>query len=309
MNNKKKLVMGTIFFLASLLFLFIAGTGFITNFLAYVCLFIIAGHGWNLLGGYVGEISFGHAAFFGIGAYIVALPVGYGYKFPLLLTVLVGGIVAALFASIISLPLLRIKGFPFLVGTYGLGFVMLTIFINSDTLFATRGIFIPKLNQHLLYAIIYLTTIVVTIFVAWLVEQNIGLGFKAVRDIPTAAEMVGINIFRTKATALIIGAFLCGIAGGLFALYSSFVNPSSSFGFGTSLAILLGPYIGGIGTVLGTVFGSGIVILLQEFARTTIPFRGGHHLALGMLLIFVMMTNKEGIYPGIRKLIKKFIKE
>lgn len=302
---KNKLLIGGAFFLFSLIILFTTKAGFMANFIAYMCIFIIAGHGWNLLGGYVGEISFGHAVFFGLGAYTVGLPIGYGYNFPVLLMVLVGAIVAALFAIIISIPLLRVKGFPFLVGSYGLGFVILTIFINSPKLFATRGIFIPSLNSYLLYGLIYLLTIVITLFIAWFVKQSIGLQFKAVRDVPVAAQMVGINIYRTKATALVVGAFIVGLAGGLFAVYSSFVNPHSSFGFGTSLAILLGPYIGGVGTILGPVFGGAIVIIFQEYTRSLITASGGHHLALGLLLVGVMMTNKEGIYPAIIKLLYK----
>lgn len=305
MNKNKRWLIAAVVFMLSLLILFVTDAGFIANFIAYMCLFIIAGHGWNLLGGYVGEISFGHAVFFGLGAYTVGLPIGYGYNFPVLLTVLVGGVVAALFALIISVPLLRVKGFPFLVGTYGLGFVILTIFINTPQLFATRGIFIPSFNSDLLYALIYLVAIVTTLFIGWLVEQSIGLQFKAVRDVPVAAQMIGINIYKTKATALVIGAFLVGISGGLFAVYSSFVNPHSSFGFGTSLAILLGPYIGGVGTILGPVLGGAIVIILQEYTRSLITISGGHHLALGLLLVVVMMTNKEGVYPAIIKLVNK----
>ncbi|HHU31845.1 MAG TPA: hypothetical protein GXZ50_04185, partial [Clostridia bacterium] len=82
----------------------------------------------------------------------------------------------------------------------------------------------------------------------------------------------------------------------------------NTFGSDISISILLGPYIGGIGTVAGAVIGSIIVILFQEFSRSLITVNGGHHLLLGVLLVFVMMTSKEGIYPGIRKLILKMKK-
>lgn len=309
-TNRKRLLVGAVCYLGMIGFFLLTRGGFYSNFLAYICLFIIAGHGWNLLGGYVGEISFGHAAFFGIGAYSVGLPIAYGFTgVPLLVLVVLGGFMAGFFALLLSGPLLRVKGFPFLVGTYGIGFVMQSVVVNTQALYATRGIFIPPFSQTALYLIIFGVTVGTTLFVAWLVEQNVGLRFRAVRDVPTAAQMIGISIFRTKAVALILGAFICGIAGGLFALYGSFVQPSSAFGFGTSISILLGPYIGGVGTVLGPVLGTWIVITLQEYARSSITITGGHHFALGALLVFVMMVNREGVYPGVRKLVRRLARK
>ena len=117
--------------------------------------------------------------------------------------------------------------------------------------------------------------------------------------------MIGINIYRTKAIALVIGAVLTGFAGGLYALYSSFVHPATTFETSISIFILLGPYIGGIGTVIGAAIGSVIVILFQEFSRSVVSISGGHHILLGILLVTVMMTSREGIYPGLKKLLKK----
>ena len=290
-----------------LIYVFASGGNFLANFLSYIALFVIASHGWNLLGGYIGEISFGHAVFFGIGAYTVGLPLGYGLDLPLGLLVVLGAFTASLFALMISFPLLRVQGFPFLVGTYGLGVVMQSIFIVTPALFATRGIFIPAVNKYVLYTVSLTTAALVTFLVRWLVEQNLGLRFRAVRDVPIAAQMVGINIYRTKAAALVIGAGITGLAGGLFALYGSFVNPVASFGFATSISILLGPYIGGIGTVPGAVLGTIIVIMFQEFSRSVITVNGGHYLLLGLLLVLVMMTSKEGIYPGLKKLLTRHL--
>lgn len=298
-DTKKDLIIGGIIFAIFLAILFLTDAGFMINFIAYICLFLIAGQGWNLLGGYIGEISFGHAIFFGIGAYCVGLPIGYGYKIPLFFLVILGGVVSALFAYIISFPLLRIKGFPFLIGTFGLGIVFERIFVSTPALFATRGIFIPPINRYLLYSVIAFITILVVIVTKWLVAKDIGLRFKAVRDSAIAAEMVGIDIFKTKMIALVIGAFYVGISGALYALYSSFVHPLTSFSTDTSLAILLGPYIGGVGTILGPVFGGIVVIIVQEFSRAYVTINGGHHLILGIMLVVIMLGAREGLYPTI----------
>lgn len=302
MNLKKWCLGGLAGFLIFLLVLYIDEAGFNSNFIVYSFLFIIAGLGWNLLGGYIGEISFGHAVFFGVGAYCVGLPVGYKLNIPLPLLVLLGGVVSALLAAVLSYPLLRMKGFPFLIATFGLGVVFERVFHISKPLFSTRGIFIPMVDTYVLYAAIGAITILTIIGTRWLVSRDIGLSFKAIRDAPEAAEMVGINIFKTKMTAFVIGAFLAGIAGGLFALYRSFVNPTTCFSMNISLTILLGPYIGGIGTILGTAIGAVVVLGIEEISREL--FVHGHHLFLGSILIIIMLTMREGIYPTLLKLFK-----
>ncbi len=218
--------------------------------------------------------------------------------------------VAALFAWLISYPLLRVQGFPFLVGTYGLGIIFQKIFVASPKLFATQGVFVaPVMHRYALYALVVFLAILVTLAVYWITNRDLGLRFKAVRDVPVAAQMVGVNIYRTKTIALVMGAFLCGLAGGFYVLYSGFINPSAAFDFSVSISILLGPYIGGIGTVLGTVFGTTIVIWLQEWARSAVAISGGHHMALGILLVLIMMVSREGLYPGIRKLVLDLLKK
>ncbi len=307
-DMKKDIIIGSIIFIIFLVILFLTEAGFMVNFITYICLFLIAGQGWNLLGGYIGEISFGHAVFFGIGAYCVGLPIGYGHNVPLFLLVILGGVVSAAFAYIISFPLLRIKGFPFLIGTFGLGIVFERVFVSTPALFATKGIFIPPVNRYLLYSIIVLVTILTVLLTKKLVQGDLGLKFKAVRDSSVAAEMVGVNIFNAKMLALVIGAFYVGISGALFALYSGFVHPLTSFSVDTSLAILLGSYIGGVGTVLGPVIGGTLVILIQEFSRAFIPITGGHHLVLGLMLVIIMLSAREGLYPTIKnKIIEKRI--
>ena len=299
MNIKKWCLGGIIGFLAFLVILFSDRAGYISNFIVYVFLFIIAGEGWNLLGGYIGEISFGHTVFFGLGSYCVGLPIGYGYGFPLFLLVLLGGVVSGVVAYILSYPLMRTKGFPFLIATFGLGIIFKRLFHISDFLFSTRGIFIPFMNSYLLFSVIGAVTFASIIGSRWLVDQEMGLSFKAVRDAPDAAQMVGIDIFRTKMFAFVIGAFMTGIAGGLFAIYRSFVHPVSCFDLSISMDILLGPYIGGIGTALGPVIGAFVLMGGKEIFRDFFTY--GHDLLLGLMVIIIILTMREGIYPTLRK--------
>lgn len=303
MNLKRWCLWGAACFLLFLAILFGNRAGFLSNFIVYTFLFIIAGEGWNLLGGYIGEISFGHAVFFGVGAYCVGLPIGYGYDLPLPLLVLLGGVVSAALAYILSYPLLSMRGFPFLIATFGLGIIFQKVFHISDFLFSTRGIFLPSVSNYILYSAIGAVTFASIIGTQWLVTRNIGLSFRAIRDAPDAAQMAGVNIFRTKMMAFVIGAFMTGIAGALFALYRSYVQPMTCFSMEISMAILLGPYIGGIGTVLGTAIGAFVVLGLEEVSKDL--FVHGHHLFLGAILVIIMLTMREGIYPTLCKYLEK----
>lgn len=293
------LVAGLILLAAYLVYFHASGQSYLSSFIVYICLFLIAGQGWNLLGGYIGEVSFGHAVFFGIGAYAVALPGGYGISLPVAVLVILGVLAAGLFALLISYPLLRIKGLSFLIGTFGLGVIFLNVFKSSQVLFASKGLFVDFIPPDLLYPVIVGLTIVTVIGVAILVKSPLGLSFKAVRDVPEAAQMIGIDLYQTKTKALVIGAMVTSLAGALYALYEMHITPSATFDTSISNDILLGSYVGGCGTVMGPVIGGAILIFVEETARSMITVSGGHNLVLGLILIFVMMWMKQGIWTGI----------
>ena len=283
--------------------------GYVANIITYICLFVISGQGWNLLGGYIGEISFGHAAFFGIGAYTVAIMQRSGFEGNPLICVAVGMIITALFSWIISYPLLRIRGFSFLIGTFGLGIIFYDVFKTQVALGSNQGMYVHTLPRPMVFTLIVILAIVVTIFCYILVNTDLGLKFKAVRDASDAAEMIGINIYRTKTIALVIGAGITALAGGMFALYSAHINPANCYSVDISTDILLGSYIGGCGTIIGPVVGAFAVLGLQEWARNIITVSGGHKLLLGLLLIVVMLAAREGIWPAVRDGVIKLVKK
>lgn len=299
------IIVGLAIFIAYIAYFFGSGQSYFANFIVYICLFIIAGEGWNVLGGYIGEVSFGHAVFFGIGAYTVALANGYHIPIPIPILVVLGALISGLFAWLISYPLLRVKGFSFLIGTFGLGVIFLNVFKSNEKLFANKGIYVSYVPSEIIYPIIVATTIVIVILLQYLIKSNLGLSFKAVRDVPEAAEMIGINLYHTKTQALVIGAIITGLAGAFYALYQMHITPNATFDTSISNAILLGPYIGGCGSVIGTMIGSAMMIIIQEVARTTITITGGHNLVLGIILIVVMMTMKQGIWNAIVEAAKK----
>ncbi len=305
MSLKTQIIFGLIVMAAYTAYALGTGGNHTSNFIVYICLFIIAGQGWNVFGGYIGEISFGHAVFFGIGAYTIGMAQGYGLGIPIWALVILAPIVSGLFSLIISYPVLRIKGFSFLIGTFGLGIIFMDVFKNLNVLFASKGVFITSIDTMTLYLIIVAVTITITILLTLLMRSNMGLKFIALRDAPEAAEMVGINPYRTKTIALVISSMTTAIAGALYALYSMHITPSAVFDPSLSNAILLGSYIGGCGTIMGPVVGGAIIIIIEEWARGAISVSGGHNLILGVLLVLVMMTMREGIWPTVVKLVKR----
>jgi len=302
---KTQIVIGLVVMAAYAAYALGTGGDHTSNFIVYICLFIIAGQGWNVFGGYIGEISFGHAVFFGIGAYTIGLAQGYDLGIPIWVLVVMAPVVSGLFALLISYPVLRIKGFSFLIGTFGLGIIFMDVFKNIKVLFANKGIFITSIDTMTLYLIIVALTITITILLTWLMRSNMGLKFIALRDAPEAAEMIGINQYRTKTIALVISAMTTAVAGVMYALYSMHVTPAAVYDPMLSNAILLGPYIGGCGTIMGPVVGGAIIIIIEEWARGAIAVSGGHNLILGILLIVVMLTMREGVWPTIVKLVKR----
>jgi branched-chain amino acid transport system permease protein len=302
---KTQIIIGLITMAAYTAYALGTGGNHTSNFIVYICLFIIAGQGWNVFGGYIGEISFGHAVFFGIGAYTIGFAQGYDLGIPTWALVVMAPVVSGLFALVISYPVLRIKGFSFLIGTFGLGIIFMDVFKNLKVLFASKGVFITSIDTMTLYLIIVALTIAITILLTWLMRSNMGLKFIALRDAPEAAEMIGINQYRTKAVALVVSAMTTAIAGVMYALYSMHITPSAVYDPALSNAILLGPYIGGCGTIMGSVVGGTIIIIIEEWARGAISVSGGHNLILGILLIVVMMTMREGVWPTIVKLAKR----
>mgnify|MGYP000072270197 FL=1 len=194
-----------------------------------------------------------------------------------------------------------------MIGTFGLGVIFLNVFKSSQFLFASKGVFVKFVSPEFLYPLIVSLTILTVIGVALLVKSPLGLSFKAVRDVPEAAEMIGINLYRTKTKALVIGAMITGLAGALYALYEMHITPTATFDTAISNDILLGAYVGGCGTVMGPVIGGAILIIVQETARSMITVSGGHNLVLGLILILVMMLMKQGIWVGICQVTDKLL--
>jgi len=230
---------------------------------------LIAAIGLQLLIGFTGLLSLGHAAFMGVGAYTSALLITkLGY--PFVLTILFGGLVAALFGVIVGIPSLRIKGFYLMVATLAFQFVIEYTIIHWDSV--TRGIRGIELPTPLFFGIsletnraFFLFVFVLTVFLMWgaknIVRSKIGRAFIAVRDNDVSAEIIGIPIFRYKLLSFAISAFYAGVGGALFAALLRTAIPEDYI-FLNSIIFLAMVLVGGLGILVGTVFGVIFITLI-----------------------------------------------
>ncbi len=263
---------------------------------------------WNLLGGFAGQVSFGFAVFYGLGAYTAALLIDAGIS-PYL-SFFAAGAVAALGSFLVGLPTFRLRGPYFAIATIG---VSEAVRVIADNLAITGGASgfrivekVPFRQLEHYYTALGLAALAVA--VSLLIEHSkFGLGLVAIRHDEDAAADVGVNPYTYKLWAHAVAGALTGMAGGVFARYAAFIHPHGVFAFHTSVYILLMPVIGGIGTVLGAVLGGVIFGVVEE--QLVAGFPQIHLLLYGSLLIFIILVEPDGIVGLFGRLWRRFSKE
>ncbi|RLF56588.1 MAG: branched-chain amino acid ABC transporter permease [Thermoplasmata archaeon] len=259
-----------LFFIFLLVFPFLANPYllYVANMIGFA---VIAAVGLNILTGFTGQISLGHAAFAGVGGYTLAiLMTQLGFSFWVALPC--AGLVAALAGLIIGIPSLRVKGLYLCIATLAAQFIFEFIFIHWETLtHGVRGINVPppSLGSFLINTekrFYFLTLVIVVLGVAYarnLVRSRAGRAFVAIRDRDLAAEIIGINLFRYKLIAFAISSFYAGVAGALWVSFMRIVTPEH-FPFHLSIQYLAMVIVGGLGSVLGSIFGAVFMTLVPE---------------------------------------------
>jgi branched-chain amino acid transport system permease protein len=260
---------GTIVLLTSLVVLpFLVGNYslYIINLIAINAIVAI---GLNILVGYTGQISLGHAGFFAVGAYTcVLLMVKAGV--PFLLALPAAGFVSALFGFLLGLPALRLEGPYLAIATLGFGMAVTQVISHWDYAGGHMGIVAPKMSVGPLviqtgaqqYAVIMTATVILTVGAVNLMKTRVGRAFVAIRDSEIAAEAVGINISWFKTLAFAVSAFYTGVAGALMAFALEHVS-TGSFNLILSITFLAMVIVGGLGSVMGSILGAALLTYLQ----------------------------------------------
>jgi branched-chain amino acid transport system permease protein len=260
-----------------------------------VAMFVVMASGWNIIGGLTGYASFGNIAFFGLGAYTVGVLVA-NLRWPFVLALIVAPVVAAIFAVIIGLPLLRLRGHYFAVATLGVGVAVGEVVNNVGALGASTGLFLPIARSDLVFYYLMFAAAVLAVMTTWVIlRTRFGYGLLAIRENEEAAAVIGVNTTFYKVAAFCIAAALTGLAGGIFAQWTSYVNQDNVFAISDNVQMILMAVIGGAGTVLGPVAGAiSLELIIQSLAG------GGSssvysQIGLGLLLVVCVIFIPRGV--------------
>lgn len=250
---------------------------------------------WNLTGGFTGYVDFGHAVFFGLGAYGTGIMMAKA-GLPFVPALIIGAIVAAVFALIIGSATLRLKGPYFSIAMLGTFVAMREIvrILRPITGGGTGLTLPPYLNRPLFYYVTLILAILVVAFVWWLIKRTeFGATLIAIREDEVGAEMRGINTTLHKTTIFMIAALLTGIVGGLWAYQNTFIDPDVVFFESRTVELVMMVMLGGLGTVAGPVVGATLIYWLRDILWSNLLQY--HLIAQGVLLILIVLFVPEGI--------------
>jgi branched-chain amino acid transport system permease protein len=294
---------------------------FYLNILVLILFYAAASSAWNLVGGYAGQLSLGHAAFFGIGAYTSTL-LYLNFGISPWLGLLVGGVLAVIFAIAISYPCFRLQGPFFCLATIAFAEVMRILATHFREI--TQGgvgltiPFRPGLSNFLFadkaaYAFIAYVFLLIMIGISLLIERaRAGYYLSALRDDEEAAEATGVNTSWLKLWVMMVSAFFTAAAGTFYAQYLTFIDPDIVFSLGFSIHLAMLAIIGGMGTILGPILGSFILTPLDAFLRGWLGglYAGLGFLVYGFILIVVVIYLPDGLIKWLRQslfpLLRKF---
>jgi len=250
----------------------------------------------NLVNGFAGQFSLGHAGFMGVGAYLSAsltslMPGSFfaTSAFGFQCAIIIGGLGAAVAGYLVGLPSLRLKGDYLAIVTLGFGEIIRILILNIEVVGGARGM--PGIPRESNFFWVYAWAALTFLLLFRLVKSSTGRAILSVREDEIAAEAMGIHVARYKVVAFVISSFLAGVAGGLFAHYQGFIDPNS-FNFTRSVDVVIMVVIGGMGSLSGSLIGAAIVTVLPELLRAFDQYR---LIIFPAILIVLMLFRPMGI--------------
>lgn len=264
-----------------------------TGIITLALINIILAVSLNLIVGFTGQLSLGHAGFMSIGAYVSAI-ITQKADMPFIVSILIGAIIACIFAALIGYPTLKLTGDYFAITTLAFGEIIRIIIMNIDAVGGARGL--TGIRKETTFSIAFLVMVITIIIIYNIIHSSQGRAMLSVRENEIAAQSMGINAFKYKMMAFIIGAFFAGLAGGLYSHYMGYIQPVS-FDFNKSIDYLTFVVFGGMGSLSGSIIATVILTFLPELLRSMQDFRMiVYPLALIILMIFRpqgLLGNKE----------------
>jgi len=314
-----------LFFLFLLALPHFAGTYLV--FVAAVCgVSVIGALGLNILTGYTGQISLGHAGFMGIGAYTAAILAAKA-GFPFWAALPLAGLLAALAGLVVGVPALRLKGLYLVVTTLAFQFIIEHVIFHWESLTQSdKGIKVPppelfgwKLDSYeSIYYLILVLAVATAVFSKNLAMSRTGRAFVAVRDRDIAAEIIGVNLAKYKILAFMVSSFIAGLAGALYAYLLGLIGPDH-FTFNQSVLYIAMIIVGGLGTVMGSIIGAVFMVLLPEVINAVSgPIASAYPvlsprigavavIVYGLIIILFLLLEPDGLF-GIWIRLKRYWK-
>jgi branched-chain amino acid transport system permease protein len=284
-------------------------SNFYVRVAALVYINALAVLGLNLLMGFAGQVSLGHAGFFGIGAYAVALgPVYLGL--PSWASLIGGTALSALLAFIVGRPILRLSGYYLAIATLGMGMLVAMVISNEANI--TGGPNGMEVKRMVLfgwrvtgslnwYWISGISIVIGALVVVNLINSPTGRALRSIHDSEIAARVLGVDVARYKLLAFVISAIFASIAGSYLALLDGFVTPTTA-SFLLSIELVVMAVLGGLGSILGSIVGAAILVILPQVLTS---FHEYEHVVLGAVIIVFLIFLPAGIVPALASLVRR----
>jgi branched-chain amino acid transport system permease protein len=286
---------------------FIVPSTFYLRIATLTFIFALAVLGLNLLMGFAGQVSLGHAGFFAIGAYAVAIgPTHLGM--PAWASLIAGAVIAGLIAFVVGRPILKLKGHYLAVATLGMGLLIGMVFTNEarwtggpDGMPVSRLVLFGWIARgtQTWYWISGVTLALGALLAANLINSPTGRAFRAIHDSEVAAAVLGIDVARYKLIVFVLSAVYAAVAGAYLALFDGLVTPATA-GFLRSIEFVTMAVLGGLGSVLGSVVGAAVLTVLPQVLTV---FHDYETIALGAIMVAFMIFLRSGVVPGLAALV------
>jgi branched-chain amino acid transport system permease protein len=275
------------------------GSDVLIQFGINALLLAVLAQGWNIIGGYAGYASFGNSVFYGLGSYGVALALAQ-WQLHLWVGLLFGAALAVVFAVLIGMPVLRLRGHYFAIATLALAQVMAAIVSNVKLAGRNVGLVLPPLNNDPLFYELSLGLLVLaTLSVYWLTRSRFGFGLIAIRKNEEGAAVMGVNTTLYKTLALALSGLFSALAGGIHAYWVTFIDPESAFDIGLNVKMIIMAVFGGPGTVFGPVVGALSLSAVSELLSSEITSLAG--LFFGVVVITAVVLMPRGLADMLRR--------
>lgn len=316
-GNNKKWFLGLIACLiVAILFPQIVRVRFVWNLLSLIMVWAVVGMGWNVIGGYCGQVSNGHSLFYGIGAYTVAITCQY-WKISPWISIWIGAVISMVVAFIFGKPLLRLKGHVFAISTMALAECARIIFVNWKWVGGATGVYIytKGVNEYLYmqfknplnyYYVFLIFVVAILVLIKILDKSKFFYYLRTIKGNEMAAESVGIDVAKYKNRAYIMSAAIVSIGGSLYAQFLLYIDPATIMTLNISMMIVLTAVMGGVGTVEGPILGAIVLTTISEYSRVYLGQYGGLDLILyGVLVILIVLFIPGGILSIFNKWFEK----